>query len=76
MDTQPNPGVARGLALKALDEEPYAIIGPGYSGSVKVPLLSSNRPALPTSSAQRPRILHDVFIDDKGDLDCDSFMAK
>jgi branched-chain amino acid transport system substrate-binding protein len=36
MDTQSNPGVARALVQKALDEKPYALMGPGYSGSVKV----------------------------------------
>nr|WP_152711886.1 ABC transporter substrate-binding protein [Microvirga tunisiensis] len=42
LDTQSNPGIARALAQKALDENPYAIIGPGNSGSVKVtaPLIS------------------------------------
>jgi branched-chain amino acid transport system substrate-binding protein len=34
-DTQSNAGVARGLVQKAIDSEPYAIFGPGYSGSVK-----------------------------------------
>lgn len=36
LDTQSNPGVARALVQKAIDENPYAIMGPGYSGSVKV----------------------------------------
>ena len=35
-DSQSNPGVARSQFLKALDGEPYAMLGPGYSGSVKV----------------------------------------
>jgi len=35
-DSQSNPGVARAQVLKALDSEPYALLGPGYSGSVKV----------------------------------------
>ena len=35
-DSQSNPGVARSQVLKALDGEPYALLGPGYSGSVKV----------------------------------------
>jgi len=35
-DTQSNPGVARAQAQKALDDEPYALLGPGFSGSVKV----------------------------------------
>ena len=35
-DTQSSPGVAKTQAQKALDSEPYALLGPGYSGSVKV----------------------------------------
>ena len=35
-DTQSNAGVAKAQAQKALDGEPYALLGPGYSGSVKV----------------------------------------
>jgi len=34
-DTQSNAGVAKGLAQKALDGDIYALLGPGYSGSVK-----------------------------------------
>jgi branched-chain amino acid transport system substrate-binding protein len=35
-DSQSNPGVARAQVQKALDDEPYVLLGPGYSGSVKV----------------------------------------
>jgi branched-chain amino acid transport system substrate-binding protein len=35
-DTQSSAGVAKAQAQKALDGEPYALLGPGYSGSVKV----------------------------------------
>lgn len=35
-DSQTNPGVARGLVQKALDADPYAVLGPVYSGSIKV----------------------------------------
>ncbi len=35
-DSQSNPGVARALVQKALDNNPYVLLGPGYSGSVKV----------------------------------------
>lgn len=35
-DTQSSPGVAKTQAQKALDNNPYALLGPGYSGSVKV----------------------------------------
>jgi branched-chain amino acid transport system substrate-binding protein len=36
LDTQSNPGNARAQVQKALDENPDALLGPGYSGSVKV----------------------------------------
>ena len=35
-DSQSNPGVARAQVQKALDAEPYVLLGPGYSGLVKV----------------------------------------
>lgn len=35
-DSQSTPGVARAQVQKALDGEPYVLLGPGYSGSVKV----------------------------------------
>ena len=35
-DSQSNPGVARAQVQKALDGKPYVLLGPGYSGSVKV----------------------------------------
>ena len=35
-DTQTNPGVSRAVLQKALDTKPYAVVGPIYSGSVKV----------------------------------------
>jgi branched-chain amino acid transport system substrate-binding protein len=35
-DSQSNAGIAKAQVQKALDSEPYALLGPGYSGSVKV----------------------------------------
>jgi branched-chain amino acid transport system substrate-binding protein len=35
-DSQTNPGIARAQVQKALDDQPYVLLGPGYSGSVKV----------------------------------------
>lgn len=35
-DTQTDPSVSRAMIQKALDTHPYAILGPIYSGSVKV----------------------------------------
>ena len=37
-DTQTNPGVARSQMQKAIDGEPYVILGPIFSGNVKVTL--------------------------------------
>jgi branched-chain amino acid transport system substrate-binding protein len=34
-DSQSNPGIARAEVQKALDSNPYVLLGPGYSGSVK-----------------------------------------
>jgi branched-chain amino acid transport system substrate-binding protein len=34
-DSQSNPSVARAEVQKALDSNPYVLLGPGYSGSVK-----------------------------------------
>ena len=36
LDTQSNPGVARAQIQKVLDGDPYVVLGPIYSGSVKV----------------------------------------
>ena len=36
LDTQSNPGVSRAQVQKVLDREPYVVLGPIYSGSVKV----------------------------------------
>ncbi|HWM42258.1 MAG TPA: ABC transporter substrate-binding protein, partial [Burkholderiales bacterium] len=38
-DTQTNPGISRAQVQKALDGNPYAILGPVFSGSVKVNML-------------------------------------
>ena len=36
LDTQTNPGVAKALATKAIDQGAYAVLGPVFSGSVIV----------------------------------------
>jgi branched-chain amino acid transport system substrate-binding protein len=38
-DTQTNPGVARAQMQKAIDEEPYVVLGPIFSGIVKVSMV-------------------------------------
>src|SRR5262245_65484171 len=35
-DTQTNPGVARSQMQKAIDGDPYVLLGPIFSGNVKV----------------------------------------
>lgn len=47
MDTQTNPGVAKGLAQKAVDMEAYAVIGPIYSGSIAVSMSETRRAEIP-----------------------------
>jgi len=38
-DTQTNPGTARAQMQKAIDEEPYVVLGPIFSGIVKVSMV-------------------------------------
>lgn len=46
-DTQTNPGVSRAQVQKALDGNPYAILGPIYSGSVKVNMVLAQQAEVP-----------------------------
>ena len=46
-DTQTNPGVAKGLTQKAVDDEVFAIFGPVYSGSIMVSMAESRRAEVP-----------------------------
>lgn len=46
-DTQSNPGVAKGLTQKAVDNEVFAIFGPVYSGSIMVSMAESRRGEVP-----------------------------
>ena len=47
MDTQTNPGVAKGLTQKAIDDGTFAIFGPVYSGSILVSMAESRRAEVP-----------------------------
>ncbi|WP_457333267.1 ABC transporter substrate-binding protein [Rhizobacter sp. P5_C2] len=46
-DTQSNPGVAKGLATKAVDDEVFAVLGPTFSGSVLVSMAETRRAEVP-----------------------------
>ncbi len=46
-DTQTNPGVAKGLTQKAVDNDVFAIFGPVYSGSIMVSMAESKRGEVP-----------------------------
>jgi branched-chain amino acid transport system substrate-binding protein len=46
-DTQSNPGVAKGLATKAIDDGVFAVIGPTFSGSVLVSMAETKRAETP-----------------------------
>jgi branched-chain amino acid transport system substrate-binding protein len=46
-DTQSNPGVAKGLATKAVDDGVFAVIGPTFSGSVLVSMAETQRAETP-----------------------------
>jgi len=46
-DTQSNPGVAKGLAQKAVDDDVLAVFGPGFSGSMIVSMNETKRAQIP-----------------------------
>ena len=46
-DTQSNPGVAKGLAEKAVDNDAYVIMGPVFSGSIMVSMATTRRAETP-----------------------------
>jgi len=46
-DTQSNPGVAKGLATKAIDDGVFAVFGPVFSGSILVSMAETKRAEIP-----------------------------
>jgi len=46
-DTQSNPGVSRAQVQKAIDSNPYVILGPVFSGSVKVNMILAQQAEVP-----------------------------
>ena len=46
-DTQTNPGVAKGLATKAIDDGAFAVFGPVFSGSIRVSMAETKRAEVP-----------------------------
>ncbi|MDQ6621477.1 MAG: ABC transporter substrate-binding protein [Pseudomonadota bacterium] len=46
-DTQSNPGISRGQVQKAIDGDPYVILGPVFSGSVKVNMVVAQQAEVP-----------------------------
>ena len=46
-DTQTNPGVATGLAQRAIDDKAYVVVGPVFSGSILVSMQETRRSEVP-----------------------------
>jgi branched-chain amino acid transport system substrate-binding protein len=46
-DTQTNPGIAKGLTQKAIDNDVFAIFGPVFSGSIMVSMAESRKAEIP-----------------------------
>ena len=47
LDTQSNPGIAKALAQKAIDQDAYVIMGPVFSGSIMVSMAETRRAEIP-----------------------------
>lgn len=46
-DTQTNPGIAKALAQRAVDQNAYLVIGPVFSGSILVSMTETRRAEVP-----------------------------
>lgn len=46
-DTQTNPGIAKGLSQKAIDNDAFAVFGPVYSGSIMVSMATTREAKVP-----------------------------
>jgi branched-chain amino acid transport system substrate-binding protein len=51
VDTQTNPGVAKGLATKAVDDGVFAVFGPVFSGSIMVSQAETRKGEIPNFTA-------------------------
>ncbi|MET0345665.1 MAG: ABC transporter substrate-binding protein [Casimicrobiaceae bacterium] len=51
MDTQTTPGVAKALAIKAIDDDVFAVFGPVFTGSVVVSAVETRRAEIPNFTA-------------------------
>ena len=49
-DTQTNPGVSRGVLQKALDDDPYVVLGPVYSSATMVDMQLTEQAQVPEIS--------------------------
>jgi branched-chain amino acid transport system substrate-binding protein len=47
MDTQTNPGIAKALAVKAIDQSAYVVMGPVFSPSIMVSMTETRRAEVP-----------------------------
>ncbi|MEO8731536.1 MAG: ABC transporter substrate-binding protein [Rhodoferax sp.] len=51
MDTQTNPGVAKGLVVRAIDDGAFAIFGPVFTGSILISQTETRRAEVPNFTA-------------------------
>lgn len=51
MDTQTNPGVAKALVVRAIDDGAFAIFGPVFSGSILISQTETRRAEVPNFTA-------------------------
>ena len=51
MDTQTNPGIAKALVVRAIDDGAFAIFGPVFSGSILISQTETRRAEIPNFTA-------------------------
>jgi branched-chain amino acid transport system substrate-binding protein len=56
-DTQSNPGIAKGLALKAVDDGAFAVFGPTFSGSMIVSMAQTRKAEVPNFTGAEAAVI-------------------
>ena len=57
-DTQTNPGVAKSVAQRAVDQKAYVVLGPVHSGSMIVSMGETKAAEITSFTGARPRSSH------------------
>jgi hypothetical protein len=58
VDTQSNPGIAKALTQKAVDDSAYVVMGPVFSGSIMVSMAETKKAEIPNFTGGEAGVHH------------------